>query len=93
MISGSTYVTPTTDRGIEATAMADINLVIERGRLFVRELVSTEQALMRVSPVLRQKLRRYRLAKLRTGLGTSGLTHAAATELVDEYRLFSLERR
>ena len=54
---------------------------------------STERALTRASLVLREKLKRYRLAKLRAGLGASGLTYAAATELVDEYRLFSLERR
>src|SRR5262245_14491872 len=54
---------------------------------------ATEQALMRASPALRQKVKRYRFAKLQSGFARSGLTHTAATELVDEHRLFRLEHR
>ena len=53
---------------------------------------STEQAFASASLLLRYKLERYRLARLQAVLGTSGSMHAAATELVQEYRLFSLGR-
>jgi hypothetical protein len=68
-------------------------MIILRAANRIANLYSTDQALMRASLVLREKLKRYRLAALRAGFGASGLTYAAATELVDEYRLFSLERR
>ena len=54
---------------------------------------STQQALTRTSPLLQQRLDRYRVVKLRAGLGTSDLMHAAASELVEEHRLFRLEHR
>jgi hypothetical protein len=53
---------------------------------------STEQALMRASLFLRQKLERYRRAKVAVGVGAKS-TRAAATELVNEYRLFRLTHR
>jgi hypothetical protein len=68
-------------------------MLILRAADRIANAYSTEQALTRATPVLLQKLKRYRLVKLRADLGMSGLTHTAATELVDEYRLFSLERR
>ena len=68
-------------------------MLILRAANRIADSYSTEQALTRASLVLREKLKRYRLARLRAGFGASGLTYAAATELVDEYRLFSLERR
>ena len=68
-------------------------MLILRAADRIANAYSTEQALTRPSLILREKLQRYRLEKLRGGLGASGLTYAAATELVDEYRLFSLERR
>ena len=54
---------------------------------------STQQALAQASPVLRNKLERYRLAKLRRDLGASSEMRAVASELVAEYRLFSLDLR
>jgi hypothetical protein len=54
---------------------------------------STEQALARASLFLRQKLESYRRARLGAGVGGLKSMHAAATELVDEYRLFKLTRR
>jgi hypothetical protein len=68
-------------------------MLILRAADQIANAYSTEQALTRATPVLLQKLERYRLEKLRRGLGASGLTYVAATELVHEYRLFSLERR
>ena len=58
----------------------------------IADSCSTE-ALSRTSPFLQQKLERYRRVKLRAGVGSSDVMHAAATELVDEYRLFNLEHR
>jgi hypothetical protein len=68
-------------------------MLILRAAKRIADAYSTEQALASASPFLRHKLERYRLAKLRAALGASRSTHAAATELVVEYRLFSLERR
>lgn len=59
----------------------------------VARSLSSEQALAQVSPLLREKLERYRLAKLRVHLGSASPVHAAAEELVRENRLFNLERR
>src|SRR5262245_22144888 len=68
-------------------------MLILRAAERIAKAYSTELALTRASLFLRQKLERYRLAKLGGGLGASRSAHAAATELVDEYRLFRLERR
>lgn len=46
-----------------------------------------EQALAQASPALRDRLERYRLAKVRASLGAPSTLHAAATELVREHRL------
>jgi hypothetical protein len=54
---------------------------------------STQRELAQASPVLRDKLQRYRLAKVRRHLGASSEMHAVASELAAEYRLFNLERR
>jgi hypothetical protein len=54
---------------------------------------STQQALAQANPVLRDKIERYRLAKVRRDLGASSEMHAVASELVAEYRLFSLDLR
>jgi hypothetical protein len=54
---------------------------------------STQQSLVQAPPVLRNKLERYRLAKVRRDLGASSEMHAVASELVAEYRLFSLDLR
>ena len=52
-----------------------------------------EQAVARASSALREKLERYRLAKVRSTLGASSSLHAAAAELVLEHRLHALEHR
>src|SRR5262245_40095536 len=67
-------------------------MVIRRAADRIAEAYSTEQALASASLFLREKLEFYRLERLRVGLGASRSTHAAATALVDEYRLFRLER-
>jgi hypothetical protein len=54
---------------------------------------ATEQALAQASPALRDRLERYRVAKVRASLGVPSSLHAAATELVREHRLYALERR
>jgi|SRR5512134_2735370 hypothetical protein len=54
---------------------------------------STQQALAQASAALREKLERYRLAKVRSNLGAPSSLHSAATELVREHRLSMLERR
>ncbi|HSD42757.1 MAG TPA: hypothetical protein VLD36_12930 [Burkholderiales bacterium] len=54
---------------------------------------ATEQVVAQASPALREKLERYRLAKVRSNLGAARSLHAAATELVRELRLYALEHR
>jgi hypothetical protein len=53
---------------------------------------STEHRLNQATPTLRSKLESYRLAKVRSNLGVSSSLHAAATELVREHRLSTLEQ-
>jgi len=54
---------------------------------------ATEQAFAQASPALRDKIERYRLAKVRAKLGASNSLQAAAAELVRERRLNTLEQR
>jgi hypothetical protein len=54
---------------------------------------ATAQAFAQASPALRDKLERYRFAKVRAALGASSALHEAATGLVSEHRMSMLEHR